>query len=477
MEATTLTQEQKQVVASTYQVRLAKLANEIAAGQRFTEAEIVEGLHLVNRYYAYLEECNVPYGKTALAVINKKGFVGQMTDIHLERQLKFAGIDNVEQIRPILNIFLANRDAELRASQKVSSQDIATYHIEVYEKLKLPIYAWSGLLLTKVMGENVWEAALNNDDVFGEVVKNTFSIAGNLSKDKVDGYSVARMTSSFADAAKCATPGLKSICPTDFNIVEMSLDKDPYTALAEKWGVDRSQVVKANPDASFTKFMNKDLFFIKDNEYLIVSKQEVVRNSSMLALELKRIIDTHVSKLNVRREKLADEQQKKESELHTRIMELNPANLSQAGIQNAAIANAKQAAAMQRAQNQVATETAADQAAATAAKRNGSNAHIVARVQRELDQELQQIETELNNKQAEINEKMEHVQQSLDQIKAIRDNKSQNKIECEKFFATVNSLLEKALQDISENKNCDVEAFSKTVEQELIKVIGRLKGL
>ena len=476
MEATTLTQEQKDVVVSTYQTHFAKLAHAIAAGHRLTEAEVLEGLFLVNSYYAYLEECNVPYGKTALAVINKKGFVGQMTDIHLERQLKFAGINNVEQIRPILNISLANRDAELRTSQKVSSRDIATYHIEVYEKLKLPIYAWSGLLLTKVMGDSVWESALNNDDIFGEVVKNTFSIVGNLSKDKVDGYSVARMTSSFADAAKCATPGLASFCSTDFNVVEMSLDADPYTSLAEKWGVDRSQVIKANPDASFTKFMNRDLFFIKNNEYLIVSKQEAVRNSNMLVLDVKKIIESNVGKLKAHREKLAQEQQKKENELHVRIMKLNPANLSQAGTQNAAIANAKQEAAMQRAQNQVATETAADQAAAAREKRNGSNAAIVARVQRELDQELQQIENEFNLKKAEINEKMGQAKQSLDQLKTILDNKSQNDNECEKFFTIINELLGKALQDISTNENFDVEAFSKGIEQELTKVTARLKG-
>ena len=477
MESTTLTEEQRAVVASTYQTPLAELANAIVAGHRLTEGEIIDGVELVNSYYAYLEACGVPYGKTALAVVNKNGFVGQMTDVHLERQLKFEGINNIAQIRPILNICLAEHDARLRASQEVSSQDISTYHIKVYEKLKLPIYAWSGLLLTKVGGDGVWEAALNDDNIFGEVVKNAFGIAGKLSKDRIDGYSVARMRSSFTDAINCAAPGLKAMCSANFNIVEISLDADPYAALAKKWGVDKSQVVKANPEATFTKFMNKELFFIEDNEYFIVSKQEAARNKGMLAQEIKKIIDAQASKLRAHSEKLEQEQLRKEKELHTRVIELNPVNLTQEGAQNTASASAKQEAAIQKAQAQVASETAADQAAAAAERRNGSNAHIVARVQQQLNQELQQIETEFNSKKAEIDENMERVKQSFDQIKTIHENIIQNKIECEKFFAAVGSFLERALQDISLNENFDIDAFSKSIGEELTKVIARLKAL
>jgi hypothetical protein len=42
MEETILTQEQKDVVVSTYQTHLAKLAHAIAAGHRLTEAEVLE---------------------------------------------------------------------------------------------------------------------------------------------------------------------------------------------------------------------------------------------------------------------------------------------------------------------------------------------------------------------------------------------------------------------------------------------------
>lgn len=49
---------------------------------------------------------------------------------------------------------------------------------------------------------------------------------------------------------------------------------------AKKWGVDKSQVIKAHPEDTFVKFMNKDLFFIKDNEYLIISKPEALKNKS-----------------------------------------------------------------------------------------------------------------------------------------------------------------------------------------------------
>jgi hypothetical protein len=475
MDSASLTQEQKEVLASKYQAPLAVLAEVVALGHRLNEGEIAYGLDLVNRYYAYLEACGIPYGRTALAVVNKRGFVGQMTDVHLERQLKFEGISNIEQMKPVLSICLAERDAKLRISQEVSSQDIAAYHFKVYEKLKLPIYAWSGLLLTKVGGEKIWEAALHDDNVFGEALKNAFGIVGNLSKDHIDGYSVARMRSSFSDAIQCSTPGLKAICSADFKLTEISLDSDPFAALAEKWGVDKSQVIKAHPEATFNKFMNKDLFFIKDNEYLILSKSEVLRSKSILADEIKKIIDTHFNKLRSHLKQLEQEVRKNETDLLTRITELNPTGLSQESAQNAAQANAKQEAAAQRAQQQVAVETAADQAAAATARRNGSNAHIVARVQAQLNQELQQIEADFNRVQAVIDAKMERVKESAEQLQEINRNRIQNKIECEKFYKNVGAFLEQALRDIDANGSFDVDAFTKSVEKELTQVIRRLK--
>jgi hypothetical protein len=277
MKSHLLTNEQQQTIDFSYAKPLKDLTDIIATGNSLTPEQQKQGLELTKQYYTYLSQCAVPYGKIALAIINKQGFVGEMTDLQLERQLKFEGINNIAERKPLLTISLAQRDAELRVvNSYIPSSKITDYHVEIYGKLKLPIYAWSGLFIAKVAGDEVWESALNDNNVFIETVKNSFSIAQNLSQDHIAPYSVARMANSFIDAVKCSATSLTAVCPPNFGVIEFSLDSDPHTALAKKWDVDKSQVIKADPNASLLKYMNKDIYFFKDHEYYIVSKPTVL---------------------------------------------------------------------------------------------------------------------------------------------------------------------------------------------------------
>jgi len=95
MDHQSLTRAQQEFIAAEYQIRLSDLSNAIVAGKQLSVEELSFGLDLVKGYYKYLAECGIPYGETALAVVNKRGFVGRLTDTHFERQLQFEGIQRI----------------------------------------------------------------------------------------------------------------------------------------------------------------------------------------------------------------------------------------------------------------------------------------------------------------------------------------------------------------------------------------------
>lgn len=468
MDSPSLTMEQQQVVASTYKAPLSALTETIVEGRTLSNEQIYAGLELVNSYYAYLESCGIPYGTTALAVINKKGFVGQMTDTHFERQLQFEGISGIESIKPILKISLAQRDAELRISQNVSSKDIASYHIQVYEKLKLPVYAWSGLFITKVCGDNVWDAALANENIFTDVVKNSLSVAGNLSQDRIDNFSVARMRSSFIDAIECSTPGLKSFCSPAFSVGEISLDPNPYETLAKKWAVDKSQVVKANPE---TKLMNRDLYFIKDHEYLIISKPEAQLKKVLLIKQILHAVQTRQERIITHLNGLQIAAKFRQGNLLKGLAEIDVADLIRQKEQSTASANAKLADAFQRAMAQADAESKIEKAFADAHNKGGNNKKINDRYRLAYEQECQQIEAEYQSKQAEINNKLA----VTTQLQILSQNHVHNKSEVDKALLTISGLVDQSIKDINEDKDFDIEAFIKTIERECANAIDRLK--
>lgn len=85
----------KELIESTYSKPLENLVEAYKDNKSLTAAQKQEGIELVTEYYSYLAEHGIKYGKVALAVFKKEGFIGKMTDLHLERQLQFEGVSDI----------------------------------------------------------------------------------------------------------------------------------------------------------------------------------------------------------------------------------------------------------------------------------------------------------------------------------------------------------------------------------------------
>jgi len=122
MKSKNLTKEQQEVIDSTYAKPLKELTDLLLLHKTLTPEQQNQGLDLVTRYYTYLDQCGIPYGKTALDIINNRDFVGIMTNLHLERQAQFEGINNIQEIKPLLTIDLVQRDAHLSSSNSTETK-------------------------------------------------------------------------------------------------------------------------------------------------------------------------------------------------------------------------------------------------------------------------------------------------------------------------------------------------------------------
>lgn len=234
------------IILEDYLPPLVELSKNIARGVTFDEEQLLEGFELVKSYYTFLKDCDVPYGKTALDIATVKGFLGEMTDAHFNRQAAFAGVKNIWQKQKMVSILLAASDARLRVDNDyVSSDKIINYHLDIYDQMRLPAYAWFGLLPSSAPG--VFEMAANGN--FSEThVGDGLMLARNLLEDTINvgektrGFSVPRMVSAMTDTLTCvSTP---SFCPPNYSITDFTMNPNFREDLAEKWDVDMDQIKK-----------------------------------------------------------------------------------------------------------------------------------------------------------------------------------------------------------------------------------------